>query len=52
MRTRFTRFAQGGRNVPIAAGLVALLLVAIGIVTILHQRMHQIERFRDDFGLS
>lgn len=24
----------------------------IGIVTILHQRMHQIERFRDDFGLS
>ncbi len=22
----------------------------IGIVTILHQRMHQIERFRDDFG--
>lgn len=24
----------------------------IGIVTILHQRMHQIERFRDDFDLS
>ena len=23
----------------------------IGIVTILHQRMHQIERFREDFGL-
>ena len=23
----------------------------IGIVTILHERMHQIERFRDDFGL-
>lgn len=22
----------------------------IGIVTVLHQRMHQIERFRDDFG--
>ena len=22
----------------------------IGIVTILHQRMHQIERFRNDFG--
>jgi plasmid stabilization system protein ParE len=22
----------------------------IGIVTILHQRMHQIDRFRDDFG--
>lgn len=22
----------------------------IGIVTILHDRMHQIERFRDDFG--
>ena len=22
----------------------------IGIVTILHERMHQIERFRDDFG--
>lgn len=24
----------------------------IGIVTVLHQRMHQIERFREDFGLS
>ncbi|MBF0250268.1 MAG: type II toxin-antitoxin system RelE/ParE family toxin [Alphaproteobacteria bacterium] len=24
----------------------------IGIVTILHERMHQIERFRDDFGLG
>jgi toxin ParE1/3/4 len=24
----------------------------IGIVTILHERMHQIDRFRDDFGLS
>ena len=24
----------------------------IGIVTILHERMHQIERFREDFGLS
>lgn len=23
----------------------------IGIVTILHRRMHQIERFREDFGL-
>lgn len=23
----------------------------IGIVTILHERMHQIERFRDDFGV-
>lgn len=23
----------------------------IGIVTILHARMHQIDRFRDDFGL-
>nr|WP_309402204.1 type II toxin-antitoxin system RelE/ParE family toxin [Aminobacter niigataensis]WMD00144.1 type II toxin-antitoxin system RelE/ParE family toxin [Aminobacter niigataensis] len=23
----------------------------IGIVTILHQRMHQIDRFREDFGL-
>ena len=23
----------------------------IGIVTILHERMHQIERFREDFGL-
>ncbi|MDO5624465.1 MAG: type II toxin-antitoxin system RelE/ParE family toxin [Pseudomonadota bacterium] len=23
----------------------------IGIVTILHERMHQIERLRDDFGL-
>ena len=22
----------------------------IGIVTILHERMHQIDRFRDDFG--
>ena len=39
MRTRFTRFAQGGRNVPIAAGLVALLLVAIGIVTILQNEV-------------
>ena len=24
----------------------------VGIVTILHERMHQIERFRDDFGPS
>ena len=24
----------------------------IGIVTILHDRMHQIDRFRDDFGLG
>lgn len=24
----------------------------IGIVTILHERMHQIERFREDFGLE
>ena len=24
----------------------------IGIVTILHERMHQIDRFRDDFGIS
>lgn len=24
----------------------------IGIVTILHERMHQIDRFRDDFGSS
>ncbi len=24
----------------------------IGIVTILHGRMHQIDRFRDDFGLG
>jgi plasmid stabilization system protein ParE len=24
----------------------------IGIVTILHERMHQIDRFRDDFGLT
>lgn len=24
----------------------------IGIVTILHERMHQIDRFREDFGLS
>lgn len=24
----------------------------IGIVTILHERMHQIDRFRDDFGLG
>lgn len=24
---------------------------AIGIVTILHERMHQIDRFREDFGL-
>ena len=24
----------------------------IGIVTILHERMHQIGRYRDDFGLS
>lgn len=23
----------------------------IGIVTILHERMHQIDRFKDDFGL-
>ncbi len=23
---------------------------AVGIVTILHERMHQIERFKDDFG--
>jgi plasmid stabilization system protein ParE len=23
----------------------------IGVVTILHERMHQIDRFRDDFGL-
>ena len=23
----------------------------IGIVTVLHERMHQIERFRNDFGL-
>jgi plasmid stabilization system protein ParE len=23
----------------------------VGIVTILHERMHQIERFREDFGL-
>lgn len=23
----------------------------IGIVTILHERMHQIDRFRDDFGM-
>ena len=23
----------------------------IGIVTILHERMHQVDRFRDDFGL-
>jgi plasmid stabilization system protein ParE len=23
----------------------------VGIVTILHQRMHQIDRFREDFGL-
>jgi plasmid stabilization system protein ParE len=23
----------------------------IGIVTILHERMHQLERFREDFGL-
>jgi hypothetical protein len=22
----------------------------IGIVTVLHERMHQIERFREDFG--
>jgi hypothetical protein len=22
----------------------------VGIVTVLHQRMHQIERFRDDFS--
>ena len=24
----------------------------IGIVTILHERMHQIDRFRDDFGIG
>ena len=24
----------------------------IGIVTILHEKMHQIDRFREDFGLS
>lgn len=24
---------------------------SIGIVTILHERMHQIDRFREDFGL-
>jgi hypothetical protein len=24
----------------------------IGIVTILHERMHQIDRFREDFGLK
>lgn len=24
----------------------------IGIVTILHERMHQIDRFREDFGLT
>ena len=24
----------------------------IGIVTILHERMHQIDRFRDDFGFG
>ncbi|MEN3974485.1 type II toxin-antitoxin system RelE/ParE family toxin [Emcibacter sp. SYSU 3D8] len=24
----------------------------IGIVTILHERMHQMDRFREDFGLS
>ena len=24
----------------------------VGIVTILHERMHQIERFKDDFGLE
>lgn len=23
----------------------------IGVVTVLHERMHQIERFRDDFGV-
>jgi len=23
----------------------------VGIVTVLHERMHQIDRFRDDFGL-
>jgi toxin ParE1/3/4 len=23
---------------------------AVGIVTVLHERMHQIDRFRDDFG--
>ena len=22
----------------------------VGIVTVLHERMHQMERFRDDFG--
>jgi toxin ParE1/3/4 len=25
---------------------------AIGIVTILHERMHQFDRFREDFGLE
>jgi signal transduction histidine kinase len=34
MRTRLANFAQTGRNVPIAAGLVALLLVAIGLTVI------------------
>lgn len=24
----------------------------IGIVTVLHERMHQIQRFRDDFGIG
>lgn len=24
----------------------------VGIVTVLHERMHQIERFREDFGLD
>ncbi len=24
----------------------------VGIVTVLHERMHQIDRFRDDFGLN
>ena len=24
----------------------------VGIVTILHERMHQIERYREDFGLN
>jgi toxin ParE1/3/4 len=31
--------------------LTGWLLGDVGIVTILHERMHQIDRLREDFGL-
>jgi len=41
-----TSSASSGTS-SIGAGSV----MAIGIVTVLHERMHQIDRFREDFGL-